>query len=137
MEFSFIEKQSNNLLPSISVKFPDGYTDRLILWKHYFNEEDRMKNEHTDDCHYFGHLAKEKEACVAVTGCMGDEEILFSIMSAHAPGSTNFVWNKEGDVHIIDPKDMVCKILFHCFLNLDCSRRQFHLFIYFYSMKMI
>merc|ERR1739848_732643 len=71
MEFSFIEKQSNNLLPSISVKFPDGYTDRLILWKHYFNEEDRMKNEHTDDCHYFGHLAKEKEACVAVTGCMG------------------------------------------------------------------
>ena len=112
MEFSVFRKQSENLAPSILVKFPDGYTDRLILWKHYFNEEDRMTNENSDDCHYFGHLAKEKEACVAVTGCFEDEEILISIMSVHAPGSTNFVWTKHGDIHVIDPKDLVSNRLF-------------------------
>ena len=107
MEFSVIKKQSEHFAPSIFVRFPDGYTDRLILWKHYYNEEDRMTNEHADDCHYFGHLAKEKDACAAVSGCLGEEEILFSIMSVHAPGSTNFVWTKEGDIHILDKKQMV------------------------------
>ena len=50
MEFSVIKKQSEHFAPIILVRFPDGYADRLILWKRYYNEEDRMTNEHADDC---------------------------------------------------------------------------------------
>ena len=42
-EFSLlVDGISQSSVPSIQVKFPDGATDKLILWDHYFNEEDRL-----------------------------------------------------------------------------------------------
>ena len=61
--------------PHLSVTFPDGYTDNLILSKH--SEDDN------DLCHYFGRLEKEREACVAMTGCLGQEDVEFTILSKH------------------------------------------------------
>ena len=83
----------------ISVTFPDGYKDDLVLSKFHANEEDRIANE--DHCNYIGHLAKEPEACVAMTGCFGSEDVHLTILSAHTPESSMFKWTKDGNVEII------------------------------------
>ena len=49
-----------------------------------------------------GPLAIEKDACVAMTGCFGSDDIELTIMSSHVIGSTGFVWTKEGIVHAVD-----------------------------------
>ena len=76
-----------------------------MLEKHYFNQEDRIASG--NECHYFGHLANEKGACVSMTGCLGSEDILFTIMSVHATDSPYFEWTKEGEVNAIDLEQIV------------------------------
>ena len=105
MTFSLIEERSKDSPPNVLVTFPDGYTDRLVLRKHYFNEKDRMTDE--SHCNYIGHLAKETDACVAMTGCLGSDDVEFTIMSTHALGSNGFVWSKDGDVHMVKSNQKV------------------------------
>jgi len=95
-----IQERSFNGAPSVSIAFPDGYKDKLVLERYYANEEERM--ERTEACRYIGHLANEPEACVAMTGCVGSDDVQFTIMSAHATESAMFKWTKEGDVEIIE-----------------------------------
>ena len=127
MTFSLLEERSKDSSPNVLVTFPDGYTDRLVLRKHYFNEKDRMEDE--SHCNYIGHLAKETNACVAMTGCLGSDDVAFTIMSTHAVGSNSFVWSKEGDIHIVKPNQEVifysriCSkfaILLTCHILLAC-----------------
>ena len=54
-----------------------------------------------EQCVYFGHLANEPEACVAMTGCPGSEDVEFTILSTHNEVSHSFKWSKEGDVQIL------------------------------------
>ena len=54
-----------------------------------------------EQCVYFGHLANEPEACVAMTGCAGSEDVEFTIFSAHNKDSHMFKWTKEGNVQIL------------------------------------
>merc|ERR1711935_486269 len=98
--FTFSEERSFNGAPSVSIAFPDGYKDTLVLERYYANEEERM--ERTEACHYIGHLANEREACVAMTGCVGSEDVQFTIMSTHATESPMFKWTTEGGVEIIE-----------------------------------
>jgi len=105
MKFSLSERTSEDSYRDITVTFPDGYTDKIILRKHFVNEEQRMNSEmegNNEHCHYFGHLSEETEACVAMTGCIGVDDIEFSIMSSHNEGSPYFVWTKEGEVQSIN-----------------------------------
>ena len=37
-----VASNAKDFTPGIIVTFPDGYTDTLVLEKHYFNQEDRM-----------------------------------------------------------------------------------------------
>ena len=113
-KFSLIDEDSSNDIPSIVVNFSDGHADRLMLQKHYFNEEDRMFSK--DECHYTGHLAHEKDACVSMTGCIGSEDILFTIISKHAMDSPYFLWTREGEVNVIESGSNVRhKILIECY----------------------
>ena len=57
--FTLLEERSLDGAPSISISFPDGYEDTLILNKFYGNDEDRMSRK--ERCHYTGHLANEPE----------------------------------------------------------------------------
>ena len=75
------------------VQEPDPY------YLDHFNKEDRMIGD--NGCRYVGRLAIEKDACVAMTGCFGSEDVEFTIMSRHAEGSNAFVWTKEGEIHAI------------------------------------
>ena len=95
----------------VSVTFPDGYKDDLVLSKFHANEEDRIAN--VEHCNYIGHLAKEPEACVAVTGCFGSENVHLTILSAHAPESSMFKWTKDGNVEIIESSFKVHTYFLH------------------------
>ena len=101
-----VEERSFNGSPVVSITFPDGHEDELVLSKFHANNEDRMANK--DHCNFIGHLANEPEACVAMTGCIGSEDVDFTILSEHAPESRLFKWTKEGHVEIIESGLKVC-----------------------------
>jgi hypothetical protein len=107
--FALVEERSVNESPRVTVTFPDGYTDTLVLNRYYSSEKDRMAE--AEECHFIGHLAKEQDACVAMTGCIGSEDIDFTIMSSHATKSAMFKWSKDGHVEIIESPFKVKNIL--------------------------
>ena len=45
MRFFLYERRLEDSYKDITVIFPDGYTDKIILEKHFFNEEQRMNAE--------------------------------------------------------------------------------------------
>ena len=48
-------------------------------------------------CHYFGQLEKDMDACVAVTGCVGSEDVEITIKSSLYDTSPHgYVWGKDG-----------------------------------------
>ena len=85
--------------PSVSIAFPDGYTDTMVLSRYYSNENDRLAR--TENCHFFGHLEGEPEACIALTGCPGSDDLEFTIMSEHSTDAM-FKWKKDGKVELIE-----------------------------------
>ena len=94
--FVLVEERSLNGSPSIVVTFPDGYQDTLVLSKFYANEQNRMASK--ERCHYIGHLQNENTACVAMTGCVGSQDVQFTILSKHSPKSSTFKWTKDGNI---------------------------------------
>jgi len=100
INFALVEERSANGSPTVTVTFSDGYTDTLVLNRYYSSEEDRMLG--AEECHFIGHLAKEQEACVAMTGCVGSEDIDLTIMSSHATESSMFKWKMDGHVEVIE-----------------------------------
>ena len=100
-----MEERTLNGIPSVSVTFPDGHKDTLVLNKFYANEEDRMAN--VEGCNFIGHLENEPEACVAMTGCVGFEDVEFTILSTHVTKSPRFKWTKDGQVILIDSSNKV------------------------------
>ena len=42
-EFSLLaDHVAQGSAPTIQIEFPDGAKDKLVLWDHFFNEEDRL-----------------------------------------------------------------------------------------------
>ena len=105
--FALVGERSLNGVPTVSVTFPNGHEDTLILARHYSSEEDRIGQ--VEACNYIGHLEKDPEACVAMTGCFGSEDVEFTIMSEHATESPMFKWTKEDTVEIIEHPYLVKK----------------------------
>ena len=103
-KFHLIEEKNSNGAPSIGITFPDGHKDTLLLSKFYGNEEERKAG--VERCHYNGHLEKEPEACVAMTGCVGTDNVEFTIFSSHTE-SNIFKWTKDGKVEVIDDSSEV------------------------------
>ena len=97
-----LQERLDNGAPSIAITFPDGHTDNLILG-HFYAEEDRPRG-----CHFSGHLEHDSEACVGMTGCIGSDDVEFTIISDHASGSGMYKWKKDGNVeHISHPFEVI------------------------------
>ena len=90
-----LQERLDNGAPSIAITFPDGHTDNLILG-HFYAEENRPRG-----CHFSGHLEHDSEACVGMTGCIGSDDVEFTIISDHASGSGMYKWKKDGNVEHI------------------------------------
>ena len=87
-------------IPEIAITFPNGHQDELILEKHFPNDEARLENK--EHCNYFGHLKNDLDACVAVTGCYGQDNLDFTIMSEYISGPNMFVLEKDGQVRAVE-----------------------------------
>ena len=90
----------NDQPPIVSISFPDGYTDTLVL-NHFYTEKEKI-----DRCNYIGNLANEQEACVAMTGCIGSEDVEFTIFSNHSSEFNMFKWNRDDTVENIEVSSM-------------------------------
>ena len=98
--FSLISDRSANGSPIIAVTFPNGHSDTLVLTQ--FVDENDSQKPTSRDCRYIGHLRSEPEACLAMTGCVGSEDVEFTILSEHAPESGMFKWNIDGQVENLE-----------------------------------
>ena len=87
--FTLNQDRLINGVPSVSVHFPNGHTDKLIL------------DKHEGECNYLGHLEKDSDACVAMTGCLGRDPVEFTILSRHAEGNPHLTWHPEGHVEVM------------------------------------
>ena len=68
--------------------------------KYFTNDEDRLEVEE-NSCAYIGHLKKDMEACVAMTGCFGQEPVEFSVISDRVEDSGAYVWNLDGNCNCL------------------------------------
>merc|ERR1711971_1167303 len=110
--FALVGDRSINGVPTVSVTFPNGHEDTLILDRHYSFEEDRIGQ--VEACNYIGHLEKDPEACVAMTGCVGSEDVEFTILSDHATESPMFKWTKEDTVKSLNIHTCIPQKLIGC-----------------------
>ena len=102
-KFNLIEDRFEDGIPNVAITFPNGNSDRLVLKKYILNEDqERTETEH---CSFLGHLEHETEACVAMTGCFGSEDVEFTIMSRNSPYSL-FKWTKDGQVEAIQTSNL-------------------------------
>merc|ERR1712141_220064 len=98
-QISVTQVRSSSDIPSIHITFPNGEEDNMILERRYPNQQTRMMGE--KHCNYIGHLEKDSESCVAVTGCYGQENLDFSINSNHYGHTLTYRLNTNGDVELI------------------------------------
>ena len=105
-------------LPKIEITFPDGHKDRIVLKRHsVFNYK---KKETGSECNFLGRLEKDRKACLAVTGCPG-QEMKFTIHSKHNTETNKYVLHPSGNVEMV-PSSM--KPTFDIFKDFQKSNIQ-------------
>merc|ERR1711899_272317 len=93
---SLVGEISPDGIPRVEVTFADGFKDTLVLRRYSSNKKFTEVN-----CNFVGHLAKEKNALVAMTGCLGEEDVELTIQSVRASPSNSWIWTKEGNVEAL------------------------------------
>merc|ERR1719189_3331142 len=104
VEFFFPQRIQRFLIPEmVEFFFPQRIQRFLIpeMVEFFFPTEDPEIPD-SRDCRYIGHLRSEPEACVAMTGCVGSEDVEFTILSEHAPESGMYTWNIDGQVENLE-----------------------------------
>ena len=101
INFGKFEWYKNGSILNIDIDFPDGHKDRLILEK---QPQISLRNENfeTESCRYMGYLANDKKACVAMTGCYGQETVTLSINSKHSFYTNIYELDINGNVKGIE-----------------------------------
>merc|ERR1712008_376834 len=89
-----IEPRSARGIPSIDITFANGVKDALVLERFYPTEQSRMEKKVS--CNFIGSLENENTACVAVTGCPG-EEMAFTIKSKHSE-NIGYILHQDGQL---------------------------------------
>ena len=144
-------RSSNDQIPQISVRFPNGKWDKLVLNRYYASNE-RSIFKDIENCRFIGRLSEETEACVAMTGCpaSADEAVEITILSENVVDTFMYKWYQNGSViPIEDPFRIaeVCVTFFGSIRNYILSRnilcclrpkntlRFFHSLVIFKRMK--
>ena len=93
-----IEQRSAQGIPSIAITFTNGIKDALVLERFYPTEQSRIEKEVS--CNFIGSLENENTACVAVTGCPG-EEMAFTIKSKHSE-NIGYILHQDGELELVE-----------------------------------
>ena len=115
-QFSLLKEalsSSNDNVPQISVRFPNGKWDKLVLNRYYASHEYERswKSKDTENCRFIGRLSEETEACVAMTGCPAsagsslDEAVEITILSENVVDTFKYKWYSQNGsvIPIEDP----------------------------------
>ena len=70
----------------------------MVLERFYPTEQSRMEKKVS--CNFIGHLENENTACVAVTGCPG-EEMAFTIKSKHSE-HIGYILHQDGQLESVE-----------------------------------
>ena len=92
------QDRSMSAIPIIDIVFPDGHEDKMALKRHFVLDEDKQNGNLR--CNFLGRLEKDREACLAVTGCPG-QEMKFTIHSRHNVDTNKYVLHPSGAVESI------------------------------------
>ena len=104
-------------------KSPHSKATLQVSHRFYSSDEERMAK--VQNCNFFGHLAKDSEACVAVTGCPGSEDLEFTINSRHSGPSNMYILRKDGTLEVIESTFKVStKLYIPSTLNVVCVCRK-------------
>ena len=103
-------RSSNDQIPQISVRFPNGKWDKLVLNRYYASNE-RSIFKDIENCRFIGRLSEETEACVAMTGCPAsagsslDEAVEITILSENVVDTFKYKWYSQNGsvIPIEDP----------------------------------
>ena len=109
------QARSKGSVPEMQITFADGHEDKLILHRHFISGADRMMDE--EMCNYLGHLENDATACVAVTGCIG-QDMELTINSKHNTKTNIYLLQKSGDVQLL-PRPFSVSLLSSFFYFLD------------------
>ena len=88
-------------IPSLDITFPNGYADKFCL-KRYISSEEEVTSDSSLNCNFFGHLENDKEACVAVTGCPGRDNLEMTINSKHPSPSNMYILHRNGSLEMVE-----------------------------------
>ena len=69
----------------------------------------------------------EFKACVAMTGCIGEEDVEFTILSTHATNSPMFKWTKEGKVEVVEKSNEVERLI-DLFIQIRITKSILYIF---------
>lgn len=103
--FKVFQDKSLGGIPDIEITFANGHVDRMVLERFYSNEVERQARKLT--CNFFGHLQNERTACVAVTGCPGQDDLEMTILSEHSGSQSMIVLHKDNSVEVIEKDDQI------------------------------
>jgi len=92
------QARSKGSVPEMQITFADGHEDKLVLHRHFISGADRMMDE--EMCNYLGHLENDATACVAVTGCIG-QDMELTINSKHNTKTNTYLLQKSGEVQLL------------------------------------
>merc|ERR1711971_83889 len=92
------QSRSARGIPSIDITFANGVKDALVLERFYPTEQSKMEKKVS--CNFIGHLENENTACVAVTGCPG-EEMAFTIKSKHSE-NIGYILHQDGQLESVE-----------------------------------
>merc|ERR1711962_1253231 len=84
----------------IQITFQNGESDTMVLLPSQIDRYFLVRNG-TKECRYFGHLENEPEACIAMTGCPGSEDVEMTILSTKIQGTPSFFWKRDGSVELV------------------------------------
>ena len=97
-KITILNPDSANAIPLIAITFSDGHEDIFNLERHYLSEADRIAKK--INCNFIGHLENDSEACVAVTGCVG-QKMEFTINTKHSEHN-KFILHVNGNLETVE-----------------------------------
>ena len=105
LQLTLLSYKSTHEIPQISVRFPNGKMDKLVL--NYYHKP--------ENCRFIGRLSEETEACVAMTGCPGSSDKMeITILSENVVDTYMYKWYPNGTVIpiIVEDPFTVCVTFF-------------------------
>ena len=95
LKFELMESNSFDHL-RLKVTFPDNREDAMKLERFYLNTAEKL--ERVEKCRFVGHLESNHKSSIALTGCVGTEDVLITILSSNPMIQKMFLWKMDGEV---------------------------------------